>query len=183
MLAWVVPHWVSRCRPLGSAHSTPQYHWLWPDCAGWIRTACNLPVRAENLTMAVSLPDTPAAMEANRLDPSWVISGSPGLLSVEVRVLAGMSRREASGLVPPAAVSSRRTPERASRAVSCHSKARARSPAQDRESALPLAEVQVCVAPVGRVVTPMWPRTVPARPRRPSVTTPQRHSTTSGRQV
>src|ERR1035437_4487683 len=142
MLAWGVTHWVSRRRPLGSVHSTPQYHWLWPDCAGWIRTASSLPVQAENLTMAVSLPDTQAAMKANRLDPSWVISGSPGLLSVEVPVLAGMSRPEASGLVPPAAVSSRRTPERASRAVSCHSKARLRSRAQDTVSAPPLAEVQ-----------------------------------------
>jgi len=46
----------------------------------------------------------PAAMAANRVAPSCVISGSRGLLSVEVRLLAGMSRREASGLVPPAAL-------------------------------------------------------------------------------
>src|ERR1700726_1338667 len=119
MLAWVVPHWVIRCRPLGSAHSTPQYHWLWPDDAGRVRAPCSRPVRPENLTMAVLVPE---AIVANTVDPSWVISGLPGLIR-----LPGMSRREASGLEPGAVVSSRRRPERAWRLVSPHSKARVRS--------------------------------------------------------
>src|SRR5581483_4565739 len=68
------------------------------------------------------------------------------------RTPAGMSSREPSGLEPEAVVSSSRRPERAW-LVSCHANASVRSPAQDTVLALPLAEAQVRVAPVARVVT------------------------------